>query len=463
MIRLVSSILLLSIAISGQAAMTLNIVSAPQLTPLWDTLYVAGNFNNWNEHDANYMCTPTGNGWTVQISGPENMSLEFKFTRGTWSRVEGDANGGYIGNRTATLVNTSNLEVQIAGWEDLAGNHTITSEVRVLDSNYLIPQLNRQRRIWIRLPEGYSENNEGYPVIYAMDGQNCLDQASSFAGEWELDESLDEFSSEVCSNAIVIAIDNGGSLRIDEYSPWLNTTYDEGGEGDAFASFLAENLKPAIDAEFNTLSDPANTMIIGSSLGALIATYTICKYPAVFGKAGLFSPAYWFNPEIFTYADSHPLLPQSKLYFVAGTTESDDMVPDMQAMQTTVLGASVNPPQTFLITHADGAHSEWYWRREFPDAYSWLSGCEDVYTSNILSENEFVVFPNPFVDSLELSTIRKEILHIIISDITGKVCLETTMQGQSRLNLPLLSAGTYVLRISLADGTILFQESIIKK
>jgi alpha-glucosidase len=38
---------------------------------------------------------------------------------------------------------------------------------------------------------------------------------------------------------------------------------------------------------------------MGSSLGGLISYYAVLKYPEVFGKAGVFSPAFWINPEIF--------------------------------------------------------------------------------------------------------------------------------------------------------------------
>ena len=462
MMRLGCVVLLMVTSWSAHAAMTLQIVSAPQLTPLWDTLYVAGNFNNWNERDPNYMCVPNGGGWTVSIDGPENMNLEFKFTRGSWSRVEGDATGNYMGNRTAVLSN-SILELEIAGWEDLPGTHTISPQVRVLDSNFLIPQLNRSRRIWIRFPEGYTEDDPGYPVMYAMDGQNTMDQATSFAGEWQLDEALDAFTNETCRNAIVVAIDNGGSQRIDEYSPWVNTVYNEGGEGDAFATFLAEHLKPIIDTQFNTLSDASNTMLIGSSLGALIATYTICKYPNTFGKAGLFSPAYWFNPELFNYANTHPLNATSRLYFVSGTTESDDMVTDMQTMQSTILSASITPPTTSLITHTDGAHSEWYWRREFPAAYAWLSNCETTGITPDATTHAVGAIPNPCTDSLVLTPKTTALVCVLLLDLPGKIHLETNNTGSTPTTFLFLFIPPNCLRITTLEGEYIHHQNIIKK
>ena len=56
-----------------------------------------------------------------------------------------------------------------------------------------MPQLNRYRRIWAYLPPDYdSLPNKRYPVIYMHDGQNLFDEATSFAGEWRVDEALEE-------------------------------------------------------------------------------------------------------------------------------------------------------------------------------------------------------------------------------------------------------------------------------
>lgn len=51
--------------------------------------------------------------------------------------------------------------------------------------------------------------------------------------------------------AIVVGIDNGGDSRINEYTPWNNPQYG-GGEGDKYIQFVAETLKPFIDANYRT-------------------------------------------------------------------------------------------------------------------------------------------------------------------------------------------------------------------
>lgn len=58
---------------------------------------------------------------------------------------------------------------------------------------------------------------------------------------------------------------------------------------DGYLKFIVDELKPAIDKSFHVKSDRANTVIMGSSMGALISLYAIDEYPRVFGAAGMMS------------------------------------------------------------------------------------------------------------------------------------------------------------------------------
>ena len=455
--------ILMSVPHIMSALMSIQIISAPQLTPLLDTIYITGSFNNWNPSDPSYQCVPNSTGWSVDIEGEESTPLEFKFTRGSWSSVEGNEMGNYIPNRQALLTNGLVLDIVIAGWEDIPGAHTIAPNVRILDSNFPMPQLNRTRRIWLQLPDGYETSGLSYPVCYLMDGQNTMDQATSFAGEWEIDESMSEWSEMSCRNTIIVAIDNGGFARLDEYSPWYNANYEAGGEGQAFASFLSETLKPFVDQHYHTLTDASHTTIGGSSLGALIATYTMCTYPNQFGNGLMFSPAYWFNPTIFSYAAEHPLNGWSRIYFAAGTNESDELVSDMQNMESTLQGSGLESPSTFLITHADGAHSEWYWRREFPAAFEWLTQCTGATSLTNMPLQRYRLYPNPTADSVVFDLPNEARCSVQILDAKGvpqHLCL---IHHKSRLDLSTYPAGSYLFVIRSLEGAILHQETIIKQ
>ena len=109
---------------------------------------------------------------------------------------------------------------------------TARAGVSVLDTAFAMPQLKRTRRVWVYLPPDYATSERRYPVLYMHDGQNLFDAATSYAGEWGIDETLDSLHAAGDPGVIVVGIDNGGERRLDEYSPWRNERHG-GGEGAA--------------------------------------------------------------------------------------------------------------------------------------------------------------------------------------------------------------------------------------
>ncbi len=202
-----------------------------------------------------------------------------------------------------------------------------------------MPQLGRKRNIRIYLPEGYDEKDvKAYPVIYMHDGQNLFDNSTSFGGaSWEIPKNIDEFFAG-CDGAIVVGIDNGsefnGLCRMYEYSPWEMDknfflpdwdpmVYNSGGEGAKYISFMIDTLKPYIDSHYKTKPERSNTIIAGSSMGGFISLFGILERPDVFSKAGVFSPAFWFNkPEMFAFLDKANVDSRIKIYMDMGTQES---------------------------------------------------------------------------------------------------------------------------------------------
>ncbi|MEM0994839.1 MAG: alpha/beta hydrolase-fold protein [Bacteroidota bacterium] len=246
--------------------------------------------------------------------------------------------------------------------------------VRVLDKVFVIPDLNRERSVWLYLPSDYATSHHHYPVIYMHDGQNLFDASASFAGEWYIDESLDALSHDGIKGAIVVGIENSrnGETRIDEYSPWKNGRYNLGGQGDIYINFIIHHLKPYVDANYRTLRDPANTGLMGSSMGGLISLYGAIQYQHVFGRAGIFSPSFWFAGEVFSHVTKMGKQQDLKIYLIAGEKEGSNAARDTERMGATLRSAGFSEQDVFLEIHADGEHSENYWAREFPKAYQWL-------------------------------------------------------------------------------------------
>ncbi|MCB0640824.1 MAG: alpha/beta hydrolase, partial [Phaeodactylibacter sp.] len=173
------------------------------------------------------------------------------------------------------------------------------------------------------------------------------------------------------SSAIVVGIDNGGSHRIDEYSPWVHPSYG-GGEGDEYTEFLVYTLKPYIDSHYRTLGDAANTGIIGSSMGGLVSLYAALEFPQVFGKAGIFSPSLWFSEQAFQHVAARGKQQDQKWYLLAGSQEGGNMAANAYRLENLLHKVGFTVSQIALVIKEDGSHSEWFWAREFPDAYIWL-------------------------------------------------------------------------------------------
>lgn len=374
------------------AKFTIRLDHVPAYTPAGVSIYVAGTFNGWNPGDPTYRLVQSGTGqYTVDLCDSLRGPIEFKFTLGSWEVVETDSAGRDVNNRSTVIGNDGRIYVgRVAGWRDpktaRVREHTARPTVSVLNDSFPIPQLGRARRIWIYLPPAYATSSERFPVLYMQDAQNVFDNATSFAGEWGVDETLDSLQALGDRGVIVVGVDHGGPRRIDEYSPWKNAKYG-GGQGEQYIEFIAKTLKPYIDSHYRTLPARRNTGIAGSSLGAVISLYAILKYPDVFGRAAMFSPSLWFAPAIHSYVrEAGPLAPDLRLYFVSGalegssSEESGVYVAEERRMIDELVAAGLKRDVNVIsIILADGKHSEWFWRREFPAAYQWLFGQVDYY------------------------------------------------------------------------------------
>ncbi len=368
-----------------QGSLTIR-VSVPAGTPKDAAVYVAGTFNRWNPGAAGYRLTCREGQCSIALPDSVRGPVEFKFTLGTWDRVEVTGAGGDVPNRTFTVPpsGAATYTGSVASWRTggtAPRAHTARPTVSILDTAFAIPQLGRTRRVWLYLPADYATSRKTYPVLYLADGQNAFDAATSFAGEWGVDETLDSLHTLGDAGVIVVAVDNGGDERLNEYLPWPSTVGRFGGDGSKYAEFVVRTLKPFVDAHYRTEPGRASTGIGGSSAGGIISVYAALQYPDVFGRVLAFSTPFFLNPQLFALARSAgPRLAGIRFYFDSGVSEGvSGLVPErtmarsQRAMVDTLAAAGVDTAADVRsLLPADGAHAEWFWRREFPAAYRWL-------------------------------------------------------------------------------------------
>lgn len=244
-----------------------------------------------------------------------------------------------------------------------------TASSQVSKFKIAAPQLDTQKTIWVYTPKSYKKSKKNYPVIYMFDAQNLFDAETSYVGEWKIDEYLDRLTK---NQVIIVGIEHGNDKRIEELTPYPNEKYG-GGKGDDFLDFMINTLKPHIDISYRTKTDAANTSIFGSSLGGLMACYAVIKHPKTFGSAGVFSPAFWINPEIYELVETTELPESAYFYFMAGDQEDENMVTDQQKMVMLLTEKGIPDDHIKTKIIEGGTHNEALWRNQFPEAFEWLN------------------------------------------------------------------------------------------
>jgi glycosidase len=97
-------------------------VMLPANTPPGDTVFIAGDFQGWDP-GATPMTRLDATTWEITLTFPEATPLQYKYTRGTWLRVEKDAGCGEIPNRELTVQHgedgTLGQADEVAKWRDV--------------------------------------------------------------------------------------------------------------------------------------------------------------------------------------------------------------------------------------------------------------------------------------------------------------------------------------------------------
>ncbi len=158
--------------------------------------------------------------------------------------------------------------------------------------NFTSEFLRHKRDVQIWLPPSYNNNtNIKYPVLYMHDGQNLFDPKTSYAGmDWRVDETLTKLIKRNQVEEVIVVGINNSPDRLEEYSA------SEKGKG--YISFIINELKPFVDDTYRTLTDAANTAVMGSSMGGLISFLIAWNHPDVFAMAGCLSSSFYYHSDL---------------------------------------------------------------------------------------------------------------------------------------------------------------------
>ena len=152
--------------------------------------------------------------------------------------------------------------------------------------------LGENRILNIYLPEGYIPNDTTrYPVVYLLDGSADEDFIHTVG--------LFQFNTfswiDRVPKSIIIGIATVDRRRDFTFPSTIESekkNFPTTGHSDKFISFLEEELKPFINNKYKTNS---SAMLIGQSLGGLLASEILLKRPEMFNKYLIISPSIWWD------------------------------------------------------------------------------------------------------------------------------------------------------------------------
>jgi len=146
--------------------------------------------------------------------------------------------------------------------------------------------LGESKKIFIKVPEGYSEGGNRYPVIYILDGTSYF---IPFTGVVQYLHSYG-----MIPGVISVAIESGDRLKEFTYTKADEETgnWPTSGGAESFFLFLSEELIPYIDATYRT--HPFR-IIGGHSLAGLFAVETLLRHPDLFQTTIAMSPSLYWN------------------------------------------------------------------------------------------------------------------------------------------------------------------------
>ncbi|MEZ4754897.1 MAG: alpha/beta hydrolase-fold protein [Bdellovibrionota bacterium] len=238
--------------------------------------------------------------------------------------------------------------------------------------------LELSHNVYIALPTGYDNSGDyRYPVLYMPDGKNLFYELPNQGGspvKWGIDHSLDQLhqSGEI-EPPIIVAIGQNAHRNRE----LLHMDHPEVGEalGQQFMRMIVSEIKPFIDREFRTRTEPENTGIIGSSLGGNLSLFAVTEHRNTFGIAGSLSPSLYYRGADLLGRIDQGQLKRARLWTSYGSHERTRPVhvERFQAMLDKLQERGWVKGVNFCAGIVPGGdHSENTWGRLFPYTLKFL-------------------------------------------------------------------------------------------
>ncbi len=275
-------------------------VTLPADTPSSDTIYVAGNFQNWDP-GATPLTRDSATHAHGTITTTDGYAMEFKFTRGSWDRGEKALDCSELPNRKATASANQTITATVANWADRC--------VPVYDTRVQKVQLQSQvlgvaKEFFLYTPPGYAESpGRRYPVLYLFRGHASewfnKNQDDTRGGRNVIDVYEELLAAGSVGPMIIVSPgsssdDNVVSGMVTNFKSPQSTSAPGIGTG-RFEDYLLNEVIPYVDANFRTVPNRAGRGVDGFSLGGFMSVKIGAKYPQLFRTVGAFDGTHFYS------------------------------------------------------------------------------------------------------------------------------------------------------------------------
>ena len=241
-------------------------------------------------------------------------------------------------------------------------------------------ELKRDVKVYVSLPENYSEENKSYPVLYMNDGQIVFNDYDDYHGRsWGIMES---FKNSPNSPELILVGIASGKTRNNELFPFSfeagKSKKIVGGNAKDYLDFIVNTLKPYINKKYRTLSSPKNTGILGMSVGGVTVTFAATKYSEHFELFGSISTAFMpVRSKMVELVEKSDFSTVQRMYLDVGTKESENentskAYVDSNQEMFNVLKEKISPKRLKFNIIEGSQHIEEDWNERFPNIIDFL-------------------------------------------------------------------------------------------
>lgn len=177
--------------------------------------------------------------------------------------------------------------------------------------------LGRPFYVYVRLPEGYAESDQRYPVIYLLDGGFTYPMLASYYPLLRIDEPATPEAIFVGLSYGGAGFENGNYRSTDFTAPSPDREFWGGAL--IFQDFLANELLPFIAKQYRT--DETRRIIYGQSLGGQFLVYSAMTQPDLFWGRIASNPAFHRNLDYFLEIEPAAAQTETHLIVTAASEE----------------------------------------------------------------------------------------------------------------------------------------------